>query len=208
MRAIEPRQRLDEIADPDQQARAGIAGVDHRIAVRPASAGLGCHCLLSAPVRYRRSTGLLRVKRDRARLVFPFFSNGRRMAASKLVVSRTTVMTRQVSLILRMAALALIVLAFLPAAFAQYAAQVFGSGYARDCYEAVKDRKHDAVKALQTCDVALEQEQISERNRAATHINRGILFMRGGQHDRAMADYRKGLVIAPGMPGAMTRPLR
>ena len=111
-------------------------------------------------------------------------------------------MTRQVSLILRMAALALIVLAFLPAAFAQYAAQVFGSGYARDCYEAVKDRKHDAVKALQTCDVALEQEQISERNRAATHVNRGILFMRGGQHDRAMADYRKGLVIAPGMPEA------
>jgi len=111
-------------------------------------------------------------------------------------------MTRQVSLILRMAALALIVLAFLPAAFAQYAAQVFGSGYARDCYEAVKDRKHDAVKALQTCDVALEQEQISERNRAATHVNRGILFMRGGQHDRAMADYRKGLAIAPGMPEA------
>ena len=87
-------------------------------------------------------------------------------------------------------------------AFAQYPVTVFGSGYARDCYVAVKSRTAVPASALQTCDIALRQEQLSKTNRAATLINRGIVHMREKNHDRAMQDYEAALRITPDMPEA------
>lgn len=87
-------------------------------------------------------------------------------------------------------------------AFAQYAVTVTGAGYARDCYMEVKSRKALPAKALETCDIALSQEDLSQTNRAATHINRGILHMREQHHERAMKDYDDALRIAPGIPEA------
>ncbi|MDP3739749.1 MAG: tetratricopeptide repeat protein [Hyphomonadaceae bacterium] len=87
-------------------------------------------------------------------------------------------------------------------AFAQYPVVVTGGGYARDCYMQVKSRKALPAKALETCDIAIKQEDLSQTNRAATYINRGILHMREKNHDRARKDYEAALRIAPGMPEA------
>jgi tetratricopeptide (TPR) repeat protein len=86
-------------------------------------------------------------------------------------------------------------------AFAQYAVMVFGGGYARDCYEAVKGKRLPAAKALEVCDIALAQEELSPANRTATLINRGILHMREQRYDRAGRDYEAAVAIIP-MPEA------
>jgi tetratricopeptide (TPR) repeat protein len=79
----------------------------------------------------------------------------------------------------------------------QAAVTVFGGGLARSCYEAVEYTRVTAAKAVQICDTALEQEQLSRRDRAATLTNRGILYMREGRHERAMADYSKSIRLMP-----------
>jgi tetratricopeptide (TPR) repeat protein len=86
-------------------------------------------------------------------------------------------------------------------AFAQYPVTVFGGGNARRCYEAVKDRAL-MIKALEVCDIALQQENLSRKNRAATYINRGIVNMRAERHERAMRDYEAGIALQPDMPEA------
>ena len=91
------------------------------------------------------------------------------------------------------------VLPFSEAAFAQQAVMVFGGGYARECYEVVKARD-PAAKAFGICNIALEQEDLSRTNRAATLVNRGIVFMREQNYDRAMKDYDRALDIIPDMP--------
>lgn len=92
--------------------------------------------------------------------------------------------------------------AFSPRAFGQLPVQVFGDGYARGCYEAVKGRVVTPQKALEICDVALDQERLTNKNRAATLINRGILHMRSAHHDRAMQDYQAALALTPNMAEA------
>ncbi len=79
----------------------------------------------------------------------------------------------------------------------QAAVTVIGGGLGRSCYEAVEYSKVTASKALEICNTALEREQLSRRDRAATLTNRGILFMREGRHDRAVADYSKSIRLMP-----------
>jgi tetratricopeptide (TPR) repeat protein len=77
------------------------------------------------------------------------------------------------------------------------AVTVLGGGLARACYEAVEYSRVTAARALQICDNALEQEQLTRRDRAATITNRGILHMREGRHERALADYEKSIRLMP-----------
>jgi tetratricopeptide (TPR) repeat protein len=102
----------------------------------------------------------------------------------------------------RAAAAGFILSALAGAAFAQYPVMVFGSGYARDCYDAVKRQRVTPPEALEICDIALAQEQLSKTNRAATLTNRGILHMREQRHERAMQDYEAAMKLSPGMPEA------
>ena len=83
------------------------------------------------------------------------------------------------------------------AAPAQGAVTVIGGGLARACYEAVEYTKVSGEKAIDICDMALEQESLTKRNRAATLTNRGILFMRLGQHQRALVDYNRSIRLMP-----------
>jgi Tfp pilus assembly protein PilF len=83
------------------------------------------------------------------------------------------------------------------AAPAQGAVTVIGGGLARSCYEAVEYGKVGPSKAVQICDMALEQESLTKRNRAATLTNRGILYMRMGDHDKALVDYNKSIRLMP-----------
>jgi tetratricopeptide (TPR) repeat protein len=93
----------------------------------------------------------------------------------------------------------LFALSFAGAAFAQQAMMVFGGGYARDCYHAVKDRE-PALKALGVCNTAIGEEDLSRINLASTLVNRGIVYMREENYDRAMRDYDRALKLMPDMP--------
>jgi tetratricopeptide (TPR) repeat protein len=83
------------------------------------------------------------------------------------------------------------------AAPAQGAVTVLGGGLARDCYEAVEYSRVGTADAIRICDLALEQEVMTRRNRAATYTNRGILHMRDGRNERALTDYTKSLNLMP-----------
>lgn len=82
-------------------------------------------------------------------------------------------------------------------ASAQGAVTVIGGGLAQACYEAVEFNNVSTAKALETCTRALETETLRRRDKAATHTNRGILFMRMGNNTRALWDYERGLAMAP-----------
>ena len=52
-----------------------------------------------------------------------------------------------------------------------------GNSFARDCWQAAEARDHD-TNALYHCNLALEQEALDSVDRAATLVNRGVLYMR------------------------------
>lgn len=66
---------------------------------------------------------------------------------------------------------------------------VIGGGIARDCYEAVKFSLLRPADAEALCTRAIELEALNLSNKAATYTNRGVLRMRQGEYDSALADY-------------------
>jgi Tfp pilus assembly protein PilF len=79
---------------------------------------------------------------------------------------------------------------------------VFGGGLGADCYKAVKDENVAFTRARDICDLALIEEQMSIRDKAATYINRGILYMRQKQNERALQDYERAIELNANMPEA------
>lgn len=65
---------------------------------------------------------------------------------------------------------------------------VIGNSSARMCYEAA-DSTSSAVRALDYCDNALSEGALSDRDRVATLVNRGIIKMRKGDYDAAIVDF-------------------
>ncbi len=90
-------------------------------------------------------------------------------------------MSRMTGLICAMA------LAAAPAAMAQVT--VIGGGIARDCYEATKFGSQTPGAIEQICTKAIEVEAMNLANKAATYTNRGVVRMRQGKLEAAMADY-------------------
>lgn len=76
------------------------------------------------------------------------------------------------------------------------AAQVFvyGDGSAQLCFMAAKTGDMGSMSAIRTCTDALS-ETITRKDEAATYVNRGVLQMRKGDHDKAVADYEAALAI-------------
>jgi tetratricopeptide (TPR) repeat protein len=83
------------------------------------------------------------------------------------------------------------------AAPSEAAVTVFGGGLARSCYEAVEFEKVSTARAIEICDLALEQEGLKRRDKAATLTNRGILYMRAGMNQRALSDYTRSIQLMP-----------
>lgn len=80
--------------------------------------------------------------------------------------------------------------ALLGAAFpAGAAVTVIGSSSARLCFEAAEMPGVASVSALERCDQALVEDMISEDDRVATHVNRGIIRLRRGEMAGALADF-------------------
>jgi len=67
-----------------------------------------------------------------------------------------------------------------------------GSSPARDCYEAAIARTDDR-NSFNHCNLALEQEPLTTQNRAATLVNRGVLYLRGHNYRSADSDFDAAL---------------
>lgn len=93
--------------------------------------------------------------------------------------------------------------AALAATTAEAAVSVYhgGSNAAVDCYEAALLERSDSA-AIGRCDEALEDPSTIGRNRVATHVNRGILYVQGGDYARALADYDRAIALDSAEPDA------
>ena len=83
-------------------------------------------------------------------------------------------------------------------------AQVFviGQGLGGDCYQKTKNRYSSFRDADQTCTRALREQAMTRGNRAATYVNRGVLRMRAGKYDQALADYNDAIGLEPELGAA------
>ena len=83
-------------------------------------------------------------------------------------------------------------------------AQVFviGNGLGGDCFQKTKNRYSNFRAADDVCTRALREEAMTRTNRAATYVNRGVLRMREGKYDVALADYSEALSLQPDLGAA------
>ncbi len=81
--------------------------------------------------------------------------------------------------------------AFFPvAATAQMSVTTFGATDAQQCYELARD---DFSRDASACDDALRVQSMTERDRVATYVNRGVVLNRAGSLDDALDDFNKAL---------------
>lgn len=83
-------------------------------------------------------------------------------------------------------------------------AQVFviGNGLGGECYQKTKNRYSSYRNAEEICTRALREQTMTKGNRAATHVNRGVLRMREGNYEESLADYADALELKPDMGAA------
>ena len=79
---------------------------------------------------------------------------------------------------------------------------VIGSSDARLCFEAADSPLMPQIGDLRRCDGALNVGNLSNYETLATHVNRGILRLRRGQIDDAIADFDAAMVLDPNQPEA------
>lgn len=94
----------------------------------------------------------------------------------------------------RIALFALGLTAFAGSAQAQLI--VVGKGPAVQCYDYALAGNNGSRTALETCSSAFKSV-MSTKDRAATHVNRGLLYMRSGDQEKAIADYTSAIEIKP-----------
>lgn len=88
------------------------------------------------------------------------------------------------------------------AAPASAAVYVVGNSDARLCYEAADARLLPQVRDIRRCDEALLHENLSNYETVATHVNRGILRLRRGMVEPAVADFDRAIQLDPEQPEA------
>jgi len=77
-----------------------------------------------------------------------------------------------------------------------------GSSSARLCYETAESMVYPSPRAMARCDEALDEPGISRRDVVATYVNRGILKLRRGRIEAAIADFDTALELDPRQPEA------
>jgi tetratricopeptide (TPR) repeat protein len=82
------------------------------------------------------------------------------------------------------------------------AVTVIGSTSARLCYESAEARGVPSENAIRRCDDALMRENLSAYDTVATYVNRGILRLRKGRIDEAIADFDTAIARNPDQPEA------
>jgi tetratricopeptide (TPR) repeat protein len=76
------------------------------------------------------------------------------------------------------------------------AVTVLGNSFARTCYTAALSR-FGSTEAIDDCDQALRDENLSAFDLVATHVNRGILKLRKGAVDEAIGDFDRAIALNP-----------
>jgi len=77
---------------------------------------------------------------------------------------------------------------------------VYGSSDARLCYQAAQNARIGARDVQTPCHAALAAAETSRRDRAATHVNLGILQALSGDYETAIASYEAAIEINPALP--------
>ena len=83
---------------------------------------------------------------------------------------------------------------------AQSMTVIGGDDSAQDCYRAASiaaRRDYPDSKAIANCSMALEHSQLTDRDRMATFVNRGILYLAQRDLDRAAADFEAAIQLGP-----------
>ncbi len=80
--------------------------------------------------------------------------------------------------------------------------QTVGSSDARMCFEAADSSFGAEARHVRRCDDALRAGGLSAYETAATYVNRGILQVRRGMIDAAIADFDMASAIDPDQPEA------
>ena len=94
------------------------------------------------------------------------------------------------------AAVAASILVVAAPAVASAGVLVVGKSLAGSCStSAIAGASHR--RALDTCNRALAEQALNERDRAATHINRGVILVRRGEFDAAMGDFEIAVATKP-----------
>lgn len=83
---------------------------------------------------------------------------------------------------------------------ANAAVSIIGGGLGKDCFLAA-ELKRETRTSLGTCARALD-ESLSRRDRAATHVNRGIVYMQARNLEMAMRDYENAIRLEPSLAEA------
>jgi tetratricopeptide (TPR) repeat protein len=94
------------------------------------------------------------------------------------------------------ASVLLTVLALAAGSSAQAAIQVVGTSLATACSTAAFDGDSSPT-ALQTCSRSINEEVVPLHDRAATHVNRGILLMRNRNFSAALDDFQRAVELQP-----------
>jgi tetratricopeptide (TPR) repeat protein len=100
----------------------------------------------------------------------------------------------------RTLALAALVAAASVPAFASV--QVVGNTNARMCFEAADSPMLPQPRHMRYCDEALLRDNLTAYEVVATHVNRGILQLRRGAVDEAIADFDRAIALDSDQPEA------
>ena len=96
---------------------------------------------------------------------------------------------------------ALLAGAIMPAAANAAVSIVGGDSAGRDCYLAA-ELKRDTRASLDICNRALQLDSLTKRDRAATLVNRGIVYMQSRDLENAIADYKAAIAMNPALAEA------
>ena len=83
---------------------------------------------------------------------------------------------------------------------AQSMTVIGGDASARDCFNAASiaaRRDYSDPKSVASCTHALEHSRLTDRDRIATFVNRGILYLAQRELDRAAADFDAAIGMNP-----------
>jgi tetratricopeptide (TPR) repeat protein len=102
---------------------------------------------------------------------------------------------------MRRALLSSCLLLALSTPFAQAAETTFGSTEAEECYrEAMSPARATGTKV---CTRAIEKGRLNGRDLAASYSNRGVIWSRAGEIEKAIADHNKAIELNPDSIGAL-----
>ena len=79
------------------------------------------------------------------------------------------------------------------------AVSIIGAGSARQCFEAAELAGRMTSRDTGACDRALDEDALSSRDRAATHVNRGIIKMQARDYQAAIVDYDEAIRLVPAL---------